>query len=175
MNAAYEPILWLTNDPTRITADNRRVLEAHTRRQLDLMRRGGERRQAVYGDGAYRLRHGSFGGETAGRIPRNLIRRGHACADTRRYRQDAERLGLPVHGAMQPISIPDFLIRFLSQPADLVVDPFAGTGTTAMAAERLGRRWLIVERILEYVRGGAERFRGCDGFAFGPGMDRLAA
>lgn len=170
LNVAYEPILWFTNDPSRITADNRRVLEAHTRRQLKLMRGGGEDREATYGDGAYRVRQGSFGRETEGRIPRNIITRGHRCPDTAQYREDAMRLGLPVHGAMQPLSIPEFLIRFLTQAGDLVVDPFGGTATTGMAAERLGRRWIVVEKVLEYLRGAGERFAARPGFAWGCGM-----
>jgi site-specific DNA-methyltransferase (cytosine-N4-specific) len=134
------------------------------------MKNGGEARQASYGDGAYRLRPGSFKTETDGRIPRNLIMRGHACSDTAQYRADATRLNLPIHGAMQPIAIAEFLIRFLTRESDFVVDPFGGTATTAMAAERLGRRWLVVERMLEYLRGGGERFQRCDGFRWGHGV-----
>jgi site-specific DNA-methyltransferase (cytosine-N4-specific) len=65
---------------------------------------------------------------------------------------------------MWPLSIPDFLVRFLSDVGDLVVDPFGGRITTGMAAERNGRRWLVAERVLDYVRAGGERFRDCDGF-----------
>lgn len=164
LHSAYETIEWLSTDPRRITADNRRVLEQHTRRHLDLMAQGGEQREAVYGDGAYRLRHGSFGRVSEGRIPRNVIERGHRCRDADRYRADARALALPLHGARQPLAIPDFLVRFLSKVGDLVVDPFAGTATTGMAAEQNGRRWICVEAILEYLRAGAERFRSRDGF-----------
>jgi len=170
LNVAWEPVLWFTNDPTRITADNRRVLEAHTEAQLRLMKAGGESRSADYGDGAYRIRPGAFGAPTDGRLPRNILTRAHRCADTSRYRRDAHRLGLPVHGAMQPLSIPDFLIRFLTKTGDLVVDPFDGTAKTGMAAERLGRRWIVVEKKLEYIRGAGERFNGFDGFRWGDGI-----
>jgi site-specific DNA-methyltransferase (cytosine-N4-specific) len=138
LNVSWEPVLWFTNDPTRISADNRRVLEAHTMQQLALMKAGGESRETSYGDGAYRIRPGAFASETKGHIPRNILTRGHRCADTLRYRDDAMRLGLPVHGAMQPLSIPDFLIRFLSKAGDLVVDPFGGTPRPAMDRRREG-------------------------------------
>jgi site-specific DNA-methyltransferase (adenine-specific)/site-specific DNA-methyltransferase (cytosine-N4-specific) len=49
------------------------------------------------------------------------------------------------HPARFPVALPDFFIRLLTRPGDLVVDPFAGTCTTAVAAERLGRRWLMTE------------------------------
>lgn len=164
LNVGYEFIDWLTNDPSRISADNRRVLEAHTRRHLALMANGGESRDATYSDGAYRIHPGRFGNATEGRIPRNVLQRGHRCADAIRYRSDARALGLPVHGARQPLSIPDFLIRFLSAAGDLVVDPFGGTVTSGMAAERLGRRWLVIEAMLDYLRAGGERFTQCEGF-----------
>lgn len=171
LNVAWEPIYWLTNDPTRVRADNRRVLEAHTQRHLALIHSGGEARDATYGDGAYTLRQGSFSKPTPGRIPRNVLVRGHRCADSNQYRRDATALQLPVHGAMQPLSIPEFLIRLLTVEGELVVDPFGGTAKTGMAAERLGRRWLVVEKMLDYLRGGAERFRRFPGFEMSPAIN----
>nr|WP_245180422.1 DNA methyltransferase [Cupriavidus sp. LEh25] len=168
--SAYEPVLWFTNDPSCVRADNRQLLEAHTARHRQLMAAGGEARNAVYGDGAYRIRASAFGNQTAGRLPRNVIERGHNCADTRAYRRAAQSLGLPTHGAMQPTDIPDFFTRFLSRPGDLVVDPFGGTIRTGLAAERLGRRWIATAWILQYVRGAAELFRQADGFQMHPAL-----
>lgn len=170
LTTAYEPVFWFTNDPARVRSDNRRVLEAHTDRHLRLMQAGGAQRSAVYGDGAYRIRPDSYGRMTEGKIPRNVIQRGHACIDTLAYRQHATELGVPVHGAMQPTSIPDFFIRFLTEPGDLVVDTFGGTIRTGLAAERLGRRWLVTEWILQYLRGAAELFRDFPGFGMHPAL-----
>lgn len=170
LTSAYEPIYWFSNDPSRVRSDNRRVLEPHTDRHLRLMANGGAQRQAVYGDGAYKIRPESYGRVTEGKIPRNVIQRGHACNDTRAYRQHAADLGLPIHGAMQPTSIPDFYIRFLTEPGDLVVDPCGGTVRSGLAAERLGRRWLVTEWILQYLRGTAELFRDFAGFSMHPAL-----
>jgi len=164
LNVAFEPIYWFAPNPSRVKADNRRVLEPHSETHLKLIAAGGEQRTSSYGDGAYRLSPGCYATPTEGRIPRNVISRGHRCKDTDAYRRDAQRLGLPVHGAMQPLSVPDFLIRFLTEPGDLIVDPYAGSGTTAAAAERLGRRWVMAEQVIDYLRAGGERFRECDGF-----------
>jgi DNA modification methylase len=49
------------------------------------------------------------------------------------------------HPARFPVALPEFFINLLTQPGQLVFDPFAGTGTTAVAAEKLGRRWLATE------------------------------
>ncbi|MDN7631036.1 site-specific DNA-methyltransferase [Burkholderia cenocepacia] len=174
LNSGYEIILWFSNDPRRVKADNRRVLEPHTEAHQKFVAAGGIQRAAVYGDGAYRHRPGGFSMPTAGRIPRNVISRGTRCTDTLQYRRDAQRLGLPVHGAMMPISIPDFLIRFLTEPDDLVVDPFGGTIKTGKAAEQVGRRWICVELALQYVRAAAERFRTCPGFWIDPSLEAFS-
>lgn len=55
------------------------------------------------------------------------------------------------HPCRFPVALPDFFIRLMTKPGQLVVDPFGGTGTTAVAAERLGRRWLLAEMSSEYA------------------------
>ncbi|QMI49971.1 site-specific DNA-methyltransferase [Burkholderia sp. MBR-1] len=167
----YEPIYIFTNDPHRMRADNRRVLEPHTERHSKLIDRGGEDRRTSYGDGAHQVRPGSYSRRTDGRIPKNVIHHGHACAETREHHRAAKRLGLPAHGAMMPIAVADFLVRWLSEPGDLVVDHCAGSGTTGKAAERNSRRWVLTEQILEYVRLSAEGFRTSPGFWLNPAFE----
>lgn len=167
LNVSYEPILWLTNDPLKVMSDNRRVLQAHTERHLALIKAGGDQRDKVFSDGAYRLKPGAFGRQTEGRIPKNILSFGHACADQRAYKVAVREAGLPEHGAPMPLKLAGFLIEFLSMPGDLIVDPFGGSFTTAKAADLLGRRWLSTECILEYVIGAASRFRDRPGYQFG--------
>lgn len=164
LNVAWEPIYWFTNDPRAVKADNRRVLQEHTERHLQLIRAGGEQRVREFSDGAYTMRPGRFANPTEGSIPRNVLRFGHNCPDQRMYKTRARAAGLPAHGAPMPLALAKFLVEFLSAPGDLVVDPFSGSFTTAKAAELLGRRWLATECMLEYVLGGAFRFEEADGF-----------
>ena len=49
-------------------------------------------------------------------------------------------------------------MKFLTDPDDLVLDPFAGSNTTGEAAEALGRRWVAVEMTEEYIQGSKGRF-----------------
>lgn len=49
------------------------------------------------------------------------------------------------HPAMMPRWLAADLIRSWSNPGDLILDPFAGAGTTAGQADRLGRRWLACD------------------------------
>ena len=44
------------------------------------------------------------------------------------------------------------VVELATDPGELVVDLFAGSGTTAVAARALGRRWVVVERNPETVR-----------------------
>jgi DNA modification methylase len=61
------------------------------------------------------------------------------------------------HGAAFPIAIPKWAITLYSDPGDVVIDNFMGTGTTAVAAEELGRNWYGIERDLEWVAYARER------------------
>lgn len=54
------------------------------------------------------------------------------------------------HPATFPIDVPLDHILSWSNPGDTIMDPFAGSGTTAVAAERTGRRWICIERDEEY-------------------------
>lgn len=172
LNVGWEPILWFAKDPLRNKADNRRVLEQHSERHLKLIAAGGEAREASYSDGAYRLRRGSFGAPTPGKIPRNVLIRGHRCGYGLAYKEAATNLGLPVHGAGQPLSVADFLIRFLTEERDLVVDPFGGRMVAGLAADMLNRYWMCGEMMLQYVRGGAELFRERPGFYLNPQLEQ---
>jgi len=55
------------------------------------------------------------------------------------------------HEAKFPLELPTRLIRLLSDPGDVVLDPFVGSGTTAVAALRLGRRYLGIELLPRYA------------------------
>lgn len=171
LNVGYEPVLWFARDAVRCKSSNLRVLQPHSERHLKLIKSGGEKRHTNYGDGAYRLRPGSFSNETAGTIPKNVLTRGHRCAFGSQHRQAAEALGLPTHGAPMPLSIPEFLIQFLSEPGDLVIDPWAGRNATSYAAEMLGRAWMSGELMLQHIRTGAEMFRGRPGFWLNPQIE----
>jgi site-specific DNA-methyltransferase (cytosine-N4-specific) len=167
LNQSYEPILWLTNDPMAALSNNRRVLQPHTEQHKKLLAKGGESRQRSNADGKHKVRVGSYGNATEGRIPRNVLSYTHNCPDQRAYKTAARALNLPVHGAAMPLALAKFLVEFLTEPGQLVVDRFAGSQTTAKACELTGRRWLTCENALEYVYGGSTRFETSPGFTLG--------
>ena len=55
------------------------------------------------------------------------------------------------------MDIPTKAIKILSYKNDVILDPFAGSGTTLVAAEILGRRWLGVELSENYAKVAQER------------------
>lgn len=59
-----------------------------------------------------------------------------------------ERTGYPTQ---KPLGLAERIVRASSQPGDLVADFFAGSGTTGVAAQSLGRRYLLVDRSAEAV------------------------
>ncbi len=65
-----------------------------------------------------------------------------------------EKTGYPTQ---KPVKILERIVRVHSDPGDLVIDPFAGSGTTGEAAARLGRGYLLVDENPEAVRVMRER------------------
>ena len=55
------------------------------------------------------------------------------------------------HGCQMPEQLLGRIIRACSNQGDLVLDPFAGSGTTLVVAKKLGRRWLGFELSANYV------------------------
>lgn len=54
------------------------------------------------------------------------------------------------HPAVFPVALPAFFIKLLSPPSGLVVDPFAGSGTTGIAAMQLGRDCVLIDNNIKY-------------------------
>jgi modification methylase len=64
------------------------------------------------------------------------------------------------HPAPYPLELAERLIRMFSFVGDTVLDPFMGTGTTALAASRWGRNSVSFEIDTEYLRLATERMEG---------------
>ena len=55
------------------------------------------------------------------------------------------------HGCQMPIAVLDRIIKAASNPGDIVLDPFNGSGTTVVAAALLGRKYVGIDQSAEYV------------------------
>lgn len=66
------------------------------------------------------------------------------------------RVGHPTQKALEVMK---WCITSFSQPGDTILDPFLGSGTTAVAAQMLGRRYIGIEQDEEYIAMVRERLR----------------
>ncbi len=62
-----------------------------------------------------------------------------------------ERGGFNKHPTVKPIALMEYLIKLVTPPEGIVLDPFLGSGTTALAALNLGRFFIGIELNEEYV------------------------
>lgn len=99
----------------------------------------------------------AFGKDNGGAIPPNLIQIPNTEANGR-YLAGCKLVGAGGHPARFPAKLPEFFIRFLTEPGDLVLDIFAGSNTTGQVAEAEGRRWLAFEQQQDYLAASVFRF-----------------
>jgi site-specific DNA-methyltransferase (cytosine-N4-specific) len=149
---AVNPVWWLSKT-TSPQADNRRVLRPYSRSMRRLLRDGYQtaRRPSQHDISPH------FQRDNGGAIPPNLLDVPNTCSSDE-YFKHCREAGLPIHPARFPPAVPEFFVRFLTEPRQLVVDPFAGSNVTGMVAERLERRWVSVEINADYVAGSRFRF-----------------
>jgi site-specific DNA-methyltransferase (adenine-specific) len=62
-----------------------------------------------------------------------------------------------IHPTQKPIPLISFLMERSSKEGALVLDPFSGSGTTAIAAHRLGRRFVCIEKDADYHAASVAR------------------
>ena len=63
------------------------------------------------------------------------------------------------HPAVFPVALPEFVINSYTDEGEIVFEPFCGSGTTLLAAQRTGRRCRAVEIAPEYVDVAVKRFQ----------------
>jgi len=61
------------------------------------------------------------------------------------------------HGCQMPIAVLDRIIKSSSNPGDIVLDPFNGSGTTVVSAALLGRKYVGIDQSEAYVRYARKR------------------
>jgi site-specific DNA-methyltransferase (cytosine-N4-specific) len=149
---AVNTIWWLskTKEPQ---ADNRRVLRPYSRSMRRLLRDG---YQPALRPSQHEISP-HFQRDNGGAIPPNLLEVPNTrSADD--YLHRCRAAGLTPHPARFPPEVPEFFIRFLTEPRQLVLDPFAGSNVTGQVAESLERQWISAEINPDYVAGSQLRF-----------------
>jgi site-specific DNA-methyltransferase (cytosine-N4-specific) len=163
---SFTRLWWLAPTPYP-KADNRRVLTDYSPSMLKLLRRG------TFNPGRRPSQHHlspkAFLTDNGGAIPPNvLVPPGSDMveavlpisntASRAPYRRACKEHGVAQHPAVMPEPLVEFFVQFLTDPNDVVLDPFAGSNTTGAVAERLGRRWVGVEANPDYAESSRVRF-----------------
>ena len=152
VKCAVNQVWWLSKTPWP-KANNRNVLKEYSDDMLRLLARGYRVKARPSGHNIT----AKFNSNHGGAIPPNLIELGNNDSNGD-YLKRCLEAGLPVHPARFPRGLPEFFIKLCTDPKDLVLDPFAGSNVTGEAAERLGRRWIAIEVVRDYLEGSKFRF-----------------
>ena len=149
---SVEYIFWLSASKFP-KADNAKVLQEYSKDMARLIKRGIKNTKRPSGHNI----KPTFAADKGGSIPPNLIECGNNESNSR-YIKESKSTGRKVHPARFPAELPRFFIQFLTDPGELVIDPFAGSNTTGAVAERLGRKWIAIEKHREYAVDSELRF-----------------
>ena len=90
-------------------------------------------------------------------LPETMLAMGNNAANdvyTLRCKQE----DIKIHPARFPALLPKFFIKMLTEPGDLVLDPFAGSNTTGAVCEEINRHWIASEAVEEYLKSSELRF-----------------
>lgn len=169
---SVNPVWWFSKTE-RPKADNRRVLKTYTKSMERLLKRG-------YNAGPRDSEHvvgNKWSIDHKGAIPENLLisawpfRKENidfeevhnilAISNTTsndEYSRRCRKFERNKHPARFPLELPSFFIKFLTEPGDVVFDPFGGSCSTGQAAEQLNRRWFTCEINPYYVETSRLRF-----------------
>lgn len=98
-----------------------------------------------------------FAKDNGGAIPSNLLQIPNTESNGQ-YVAGCKLVGADRHPARFPAKLPEFFVRFLTDPGDTVLDIFAGSNTTGAVAEVEGRRWLAFEERPDYLAASVFRF-----------------
>jgi site-specific DNA-methyltransferase (adenine-specific) len=63
-----------------------------------------------------------------------------------------------VHPTQKPVALFVWCLENYSKPGDLVIDPFCGSGTTALACHKTGRRFICIDREQKYIDIAKRRY-----------------
>ena len=149
---AVNTVWWLSKTPWP-RASNRRVLQPYSDSMKGLLATGYRAKRRPSGHEISE----NFAKDNGAAIPPNLIALPNTESNSW-YLRYCNESGIKPHPARFPAALPEYFVRMLTDPGDLVLDPFAGSCVTGEVAERLERRWICVEREEDYLRGANGRF-----------------
>lgn len=152
-------VWWFSKSPWP-KANVKRVLTEYSARMKKLLENPEKFYSPMDRPSGHEISEG-FGKDNGGAIPSNLLSIPNS-SSSGQYQAFCKTVGCERHPARFPEKLPEFFIKFLTDPGDVVCDFFAGSNTTGDVAERFDRRWLAFELDRTYVAASALRFLDAD-------------
>ena len=149
--------IWWLSPSTRPKADNTKVLSPYSDSMKKLLKNGYNKSLRPSGHDI----SDKWKKDNGGAVPPNLL----ALANTESnstYSQYCRDNGFTIHPARFPTGLPEYFIRLLTDPGDMVLDPFGGSCVTGEVAESLQRNWVCCEMVEDYLKGAVGRFSDMD-------------
>lgn len=146
-------VVWWLSKTENPKSDNRKVLREYSASMKSLLKNGYKAQMRPSGHDI----SDKFTTDNGGAIPPNVLELANTESNSY-YMRRCKELGIKAHPARFPKDFADFFIKFLSDPGDLVLDPFAGSNTTGYACELLDRRWIACELSQPYLEASKIRF-----------------
>lgn len=118
---------------------NPQKTSGHVRKMATAHHKRNSKRGQVYGN------YGDVTYDSTERYPRSVLK----------FPSDKQKLHF--HPTQKPVALVEYFINTYSNPGDLILDNCAGSGTTGIACENLGRRYILMENDQEYYHLIKER------------------
>lgn len=151
---SFTKLWWLAPNQTP-KANNQNVLQEYSKSMKGLLKKGS------YNSGKRPSQHDisetGFLRDNGGAIPSNVLTYSNTHSSDI-YQNYCRERNFQLHPARMPGDLAKFFIKFLTDPGDIVLDPFGGSNTTGSAAEDLERFWISIEASEEYIKGSRGRF-----------------
>ena len=153
---AVETVWWLAKSDFP-KADISKVLTPYSDRMKKLMEDPEKFYKPAMRPSGHNIAYKFGNANNGGAIPSNLLQISNTESNSQ-YLRLCKQIGIKAHPARFPEKLPAFFIEYLTDPDDLVLDIFAGSNTTGMAAEKLARNWIAFELNKEYLASSVFRF-----------------
>lgn len=147
--------LWWMSPIKTPKANNKRVLQKYSEAMKDLLKKGSY--NAGKRPSEHNISETAFLRDNGGSIPSNVLTYANTHSSDA-YQTFCREKNLQLHPARMPSELAKFFIKFLTEPGDIVLDPFGGSNTTGAAAEELERFWISIEASEDYIKGSRGRF-----------------
>lgn len=151
---SFTKLWWMSSSETP-KADNQRVLREYSKAMKSLLKKGSY--NAGKRPSEHDISETAFLRDNGGAIPSNVLTYANTHSGDA-YQLYCRQNRLQLHPARMPSELAKFFIKFLTEPGDIVLDPFGGSNTTGAAAEELERLWICIEASEDYIKGSRGRF-----------------